>query len=75
MKSTALAADSARADNGCMDANTLAKSIVDQAIGDKPIKKPNPRRSEGARARAKALGAEKLSEIGKTAAAKRWPKT
>jgi hypothetical protein len=58
-----------------MDANTLAYKIVQQSIGEKPIKNPNPRRSEGATARAKALGKEKLSEIGKNAAAKRWPKS
>ena len=56
-----------------MDANTLAKHIVDQAIGEKPVKKPNPRASLRGTARAKALTPERLSEIGKAGAAARWP--
>jgi hypothetical protein len=55
-----------------MDANTLAKSIVDQATGDKPIKKKNPRKQAGAVARAKTLGPKKLSKMGKKAASMRW---
>lgn len=56
-----------------MDANTLAKSIVDQAIGDKPRRKTaNPKRSEGAKKRAKTLGTERVTEITKKAAGGRW---
>jgi hypothetical protein len=57
-----------------MDANTLAFSIVQQSIGEKPIKKPNPRTSKRGEARAKALTPERRSEIASKAAAKRWGK-
>ncbi len=55
-----------------MDANTLAKSIVDQAIGDKPIKKKDAKATERGFARAKVLTPEKRSEIASKGAAKRW---
>jgi hypothetical protein len=58
-----------------MDANTLAKSIVDQAIGEKPIKKPKPK-SAAAVARGKerfaAMSKKQVSENARNAANKRW---
>jgi hypothetical protein len=58
-----------------MDANTLAKHIVDQAIGDKPMKKKNPRASKRGTARADALTPEKRTAIAKIAARSRWPES
>ena len=55
-----------------MDINTLAKSIADQATGEKPIKKPNPRASKRGTARAKALTSEQRKVIAQKAAAERW---
>jgi hypothetical protein len=55
-----------------MDANTLAKSIVDQAIGDKPTKKPNPLASKRGEARASILTTERKVEIAKMGAETRW---
>jgi len=55
-----------------MDANTLAKSIVDQATGDKPIKRPNPKASARGVARKEALTPERRAEIAKKAASVRW---
>jgi len=55
-----------------MDANTLAKSIVDQAVGDKPIKRPNAQAAARGLARKEALLPEQRQEIAKKAAAKRW---
>jgi len=55
-----------------MDANTLAKHIVDQAIGDKPHKKPNPRTAKRGEARAEALTPARRKQIAKKAAEKRW---
>lgn len=49
-----------------MDANTLAKSIVDQATGEKPLKKP---KSAAAIARGKArMASMTAEEISKNAA-------
>lgn len=59
-------------ENGSMDINTLAKSIVDQAIGEKPSKKQNPRASKRGTARAEALTPERRKAIAKKAAAARW---
>jgi hypothetical protein len=55
-----------------MDANILAKSIVDQAVGERPLKKVNPKRSEAAKLRAIRLGPEKTSAIAAKGAAARW---
>lgn len=55
-----------------MDINTLAFKIVQQSIGEEPIKKPNPRASKRGTARAKSLSAEKRTSIAKKAAAARW---
>ncbi len=60
--------------DGSMDANTLAKSIVDQAIGDKPAKKKNPRASARGTARAKALSSAERKAIAQKASAARWEK-
>jgi hypothetical protein len=55
-----------------MDANTLAKSIVDQAVGEKPIKKKNPRASVRGKARAEALTPERRKAIAEAGSAARW---
>jgi hypothetical protein len=55
-----------------MDINTLAKSIVDQAIGDKQPKAVDPSRSKRGQRRAALLTPERRTEISKSAAAKRW---
>lgn len=68
------------------DANQIAKSIVDQISGEKPVEpdedqpKKNPAAVElgrlgglkGGKARAAKLSAKKRSEIAKNAARKRW---
>jgi hypothetical protein len=69
------------------DVNELAKSIVDEAIGDAPKVEPEDdgkdpaavslgRRGglKGGAARAKKLSAKRRSEIAKKAAAARWSK-
>ncbi len=55
-----------------MDINTLAKSIVDQAIGDKPQKKVQPATAKRGYARAAALSPDKRKAIAKKAAQTRW---
>jgi hypothetical protein len=55
-----------------MDANTLAKSIVDQATGDKPKKKMQPATAKRGTARAASLTPERRKEIAEKAAQKRW---
>jgi len=55
-----------------MDANTLAKSIVDQAIGEKPQKKVQPATAKRGHARAAALTPERRKAIASKAAQKRW---
>jgi hypothetical protein len=60
------------ADHDFMDINTLAKSIVDQATGEKPIKKPRPALASRGVKRAEALSPERRKEIAKKAAAIRW---
>jgi hypothetical protein len=67
-----------------VDINTLAKSVVDQAIGEKP--KPSLRKDEemarrgrlgglkGGKARAERQSAKELTEIGKKGATARWRK-
>ena len=62
----------ASADNGSMDANTLAKHIVDQAIGDKPVKRPNAKAIARGLARKEALTPERRKQIARKAADKRW---
>lgn len=56
------------------DTNTLAKSIVDQAIGEKPMKKKKPATANRGNARAAALSPEQRREIAVKAAKKRWQK-
>ena len=58
-----------------MDINTLAKSIVDQAVGDKPKKKIQPATAKRGHARAAALTPEKRKAIAVKAAAARWKQT
>jgi hypothetical protein len=55
-----------------MDVNTLAYKIVQQSIGEEPIKKPNPRASKRGTARAKALTPQQRKEIAQRAAQARW---
>jgi hypothetical protein len=57
-----------------MDINTLAKSIVDQATGDKPRKKIQPATAQRGHARAAALTAEERKVIAQKAAEARWNK-
>jgi hypothetical protein len=55
-----------------MDINRLAKSIVDQATGEKPAKKKVPAAARRGAARSAALTPERRAEIAKNAAEKRW---
>jgi hypothetical protein len=55
-----------------MDINTLAKSIVDQATGDKPKKKIQPATAKRGHARAAVLTAEERKAIARKAAGARW---
>ena len=55
-----------------MDANTLAKHIVDQAIGDKPKKKIQPATAKRGLARAASLTPERRKAIAEKAANTRW---
>jgi hypothetical protein len=55
-----------------MDANTLAYRIVQQSIGEEPIKKKQPKTAQRGLKRAAALTPERRKEIAKKAAAKRW---
>ncbi len=57
-----------------MDINTLAKSIVDQATGDKPKKKIQHATAKRGHARAAALTAEERKAIAQKGAAARWNK-
>jgi hypothetical protein len=57
------------------DINTLAKFIVDQATGERPIKRRTPAMANRGTARAAALTPERRKEIAKRAAASRWEKT
>jgi hypothetical protein len=58
-----------------MDINTLAKSIVDQATGEKPIKKKQPATANRGHARAAALTPEKRKAIAAKGASARWKRT
>jgi len=69
-----------------LDLNQLAKRLVDEATGEKPITPAPPEKNKAAQelgrlggkkggaARAKSLTPEQRSEIAKKAAAKRWGK-
>jgi hypothetical protein len=59
-------------ENRCMDINTLAKSIVDQATGEKPKKKIQPATANRGHARAAVLSPEKRKAIAQKAAKARW---
>jgi hypothetical protein len=61
-------------ENRPMDINTLAKSIVDQATGEKPKKKIQPATANRGLKRAAALTPEKRKAIAQTAARRRWGK-
>jgi hypothetical protein len=67
-----IALASGLSDDGAMDINTLAKSIVDQATGDKPKKKIQPDTAKRGHARAAALTDEERHTIAKKAADTRW---
>jgi hypothetical protein len=58
-----------------MDVNTLAFKIVQQSIGELPIKKKQPANAQKGLKRAAALTPERRKAIAKKAAAKRWKKT
>ena len=58
-----------------MDINTLAKSIVDQAIGDKPKKKIQPATANRGHSRAAVLTPERRKAIAQAAARTRWDKS
>lgn len=62
------------ADDCGMDVNTLAYKIVQQSIGELPIKKKQPATAQRGLKRAAALTPERRKEIAKKAAAKRWQK-
>jgi hypothetical protein len=55
-----------------MDINTLAKSIVDQATGDKPKKKIQPATANRGLKRAATLSPEERKAIAVKAAKIRW---
>jgi len=55
-----------------MDVNTLAFKIVQQSIGEEPIKKKQPATANRGTARAAALTPERRKAIAKKAAAARW---
>jgi len=55
-----------------MDVNTLAYKIVQQSIGEEPIKKKQPKTAQRGLKRAAALTPERRSEIARKAASKRW---
>jgi hypothetical protein len=55
-----------------MDINTLAYKIVQQSIGEEPIKKKQPATAKRGHARAAALTPEKRKAIAKKAASARW---
>jgi hypothetical protein len=75
-----------RSRNRKLDLNTLAKSIVDQATGEKPKAEDRDkdpaavslgRRGglKGGKARAESLTPERRAEIARKAAAARWGKS
>lgn len=57
-----------------MDVNKLAYKIVQQSIGEEPIRNPNPEASKRGEARAKALTPAQRKAIARKGAAKRWGK-
>jgi len=52
--------------------NTLAYNIVQQSIGEKPIKKKKPATANRGKARAAVLTPERRKAIAKKAASARW---
>ena len=57
-----------------MDVNTLAYKIVQQSIGELPIKKKQPATAQRGFKRAAALTPDRRKAIAKKAAAARWEK-
>jgi hypothetical protein len=57
-----------------MDVNTLAFKIVQQSIGEAPIKKHQPKTAQRGLKRAAALSPEQRKEIASKAAKTRWDK-
>jgi hypothetical protein len=57
-----------------MDVNTLAYKIVQQSIGERPIKKKQPATAQRGLKRAAALTPEQRKAIAKKAAGERWKK-
>jgi hypothetical protein len=84
LKSAGLATNQPEPENGTMDTNTLAKSIVDKATGDEmatPSTKSLAASTlgrlgglKGGKVRADKLSADQRSEIAKKAAKARWSK-
>jgi hypothetical protein len=58
-----------------MDINTLAYKIVQQSVGEEPIKEKKPENTKRGIRRASVLTAEQRSAIAKKAAKKRWAKS
>jgi hypothetical protein len=61
------------------DANQLARSIVDLAVGEttdkRPLESARTGGLKGGKARAKALSPEERSEIARVAASARWKRS
>jgi len=57
-----------------MDVNTLAYKIVQQSIGEEPIKNKKPATAQRGLKRAAAPSPERRKEIAHKTAAKRWEK-
>jgi hypothetical protein len=57
-----------------MDVNTLAYKIVQQSIGEAPLKKKQPATAQRGLKRAAALTKEQRVAIARKAAQKRWGK-
>lgn len=60
------------ADDVCMDVNTLAYKIVQQSIGELPLKKEQPATAQRGLKRAAALTKEQRVAIARKAAQERW---
>jgi hypothetical protein len=55
-----------------MDVNQLAFRVVQQSIGESPVKKRQPKTAQRGLKRAEALTPARRSEIAKQAAKARW---
>jgi hypothetical protein len=73
-KVTRLAIGSGTVDDYGMDVNQLAYKIVQQSIGEAPVKKRQPKTAQRGLKRAASLTAEQRREIAVKAARARWVK-